>query len=296
MTMGKAVKMAFKPEVIEVAVDDIQPLKTIKASIRKTAKYRQVFTSVKEVGIIEHLIVYRLNEPPGRFLLLDGHLRLDVLKSMGEKTAQCLVATDDEGFTYNHKISRLSPIQEHFMILKAVDKGVSEDRIAKALDVDVSLIRRKRNLLDGIDGEAVELLKDKHMSPSAVRVLSRVKPERQIEMCELMIAAHNYTVPFAKALLAATPQSQFRESGKKKKLEGLSPEEIARMEKETEGLANDIKIVKEAYGKDMLNLVLSCGYLSRMLENQKVTGFLSSHYPDILGEFQKIIAATSLST
>ena len=100
----------------------------------------------------------------------------------------------------------------------------------------------------------------------------------------------------AKALLVATPKSQFRESGKKKKLEGLSPEEIARMEKETEGLANDIKIVKEAYGKDMLNLVLACGYLSRMLENNRVTGFLSSHYPDIFSEFQKIIEATSLST
>ena len=293
--MGKTVKMAFKPEVIEVAVDDIQPLKIIKATIRKTAKYRQVYTSVKEVGIIEHLVVYRLDKPAGKFLLLDGHLRLDVLKSMGEKTVHCLVATDDEAFTYNHKISRLAPIQEHFMILTAVDKGVPEDRIAKVLDVDVSQIRRKRNLLNGIDSEAVELLKDKQMSPSAVRVLSRVKPERQIEMCELMIAAHNYTVGFAKAMLVATPKSQVKESGKKK-MEGLSSEEMARMEKETEGLANDIKIVKEAYGKDMLNLVLACGYLSRMLEKQKVAGFLSSYYPDILGEFQKIIEATSLST
>jgi ParB-like chromosome segregation protein Spo0J len=295
--MQKTVKMAFNPEVIEVAFEDIQPLKNIKASIKKTAKYRQVLTSVREVGIIEHLIVYRLKEPAGKFLLLDGHLRMDVLKSLGEKTAHCLVATDDEGFTYNQKISRLSPIQEHFMILKAVDKGVlSEDRIAKTLDVDVSLIRRKRNLLNDIDGEAVELLKDKQMSPSALRVLSRVKPERQIEMCELMIAAHNYTVPFAKALLAATPDSQFRESSKKKKMEGLSSEEMARMEKETEGLVNDIKLVRESYGKDTLNLVLACGYLSRMLGNGKVVGFLSSHYPDILGEFQKIIEATSLST
>ncbi len=294
--MQKAVKMAFQPEVIEVAIDDIQPLKIIKASIKKTAKYRQVLTSVREVGIIEHLIVYRLKEGAGKFLLLDGHLRMDVLKFLGNKTVHCLVATDDEGFTYNHKISRLSPIQEHFMILKAVDKGVSEERIARTLDVDVSLIRRKRNLLNGIDGEAVDLFKDKQISPTALRVLSRVMPERQIEMCELMIAAHNYTVPFAKALLAATPNSQFRDSQKKKKVEGLSSEEMARMEKETEGLVNDIKLVRESYGKDTLNLVLSCGYLSRMLDNGKVVHFLSSHYPDILGEFQKIIEATSLST
>jgi ParB-like chromosome segregation protein Spo0J len=241
-------------------------------------------------------MVYRLKMGDKKFLLLDGHLRIDVLKSLGHKTVNCLVATDDEGFTYNHKLSRLSAIQEHFMILKAVDNGLSEERTARALDVDVAYIRRKRNLLNGIDGEVVDLLEDKQISPSALRVLSRVTPERQIEMCELMIAAHNYTVPFAEAMLAATPSSQLKEPRKKKKMEGLSPEELARMEKETEGLVNDIKLVKESYGKDMLNLVLACGYLSRMLENGKVVQFLSSHYPDFLSQFQKIIEATSLST
>jgi len=162
--------------------------------------------------------------------------------------------------------------------------------------VDVAKIRRKRNLLKGIDKEAVDLLKDKRISPTALRSLSRVVPERQIEMCELMMAAHNYTVPFAKALLAATPGSQLKEPQKKKKLEGLSSDEMARMEKETEGLVKDIKLVRESYGKDTLNLVLSCGYLSRILDNGEVVCFLSSHYPDILGEFQKVIAATSLST
>ena len=293
--MTQAVKMAFEPEVIKVDIKDILPLKTIKAAVKKTAKYRQVFTSVKEVGIIEHLIVFKEKDLEGKYLLLDGHLRLDVLKSLGEKSVYCLIATDDEGFTYNHKISRLAPVQEHFMILKAVEKGVSEDRIARALDVDVSLIRRKRNLLNGINSEAVELLKDKQISPTALRILSRVKPVRQIEMCELMMAAHNYTVPFAKALLAATSKTQLVDSRKNKRIGGLSQEEMARMEKETEGLVKDIKLVKESYGKDTLNLVLACGYLSRLLENRRVVRYLSTQYPDILAEFRKIIAATSLS-
>jgi hypothetical protein len=293
--MTRTVKMAFESQVVEVNIEDILPLKAIKASVKKTAKYRQVVTSVKEVGVIEHLIVCRQKDLAGKYLLLDGHLRLDVLKSLGKKSAHCLVATDDEGYTYNHKISRLSPIQEHFMILKAVEKGLSEERIARVLDVDVSHIRRKRHLLNGVDKEAVELLKDKQITPTALRILARVKPLRQMEMCELMITAHNYTVPFAKALLAATPQSQLIDPAKKKKIEGVSPEDMARMERETEGLANDIKVVKESYGKDTLNLVLACGYLNRMLENKKVNRFLSSHYPDILSEFQKIIAATSLA-
>jgi hypothetical protein len=36
------------------------------------------------------------------------------------------------------------------MILKAIERGVLEERIAKALNVDVGSIKRKRRLLDGI--------------------------------------------------------------------------------------------------------------------------------------------------
>ena len=36
------------------------------------------------------------------------------------------------------------------MILKAIERGVSEERIAKALNVDVGSINRKRRLLDEI--------------------------------------------------------------------------------------------------------------------------------------------------
>jgi ParB-like chromosome segregation protein Spo0J len=228
-------------------------------------------------------------------MLLDGHLRFEILKEIGQKEVFCLVSTDDEAFTYNHKVNRISPIQEHFMILRAIEKGVLEERIAKTLNVDIAKIRQKRNLLEGICSEVVELLKDKHFSPNAIRVLKKMKPMRQIEVAELMIAANNYTVPYAQALLAATPKDQLVEQQKPKKIEGLSPEEMARMEKETEILARDFKVVKDSYGKDTLNLVLACGYLSKLLDNSHIVRFLSKHYPDILSEFQQIIEATSLS-
>lgn len=67
---------------------------------------------------------------------------------MGETTVTCLVATDDESFAYNKRISRLATIQEHKMILRAVERGVSEARIAAALNVNIALIRQKRTLLE----------------------------------------------------------------------------------------------------------------------------------------------------
>jgi ParB-like chromosome segregation protein Spo0J len=293
--MNKIVEQAFNPEVIKLQIDQILPVRKIEPSVKKTKKYRQISASIAEVGVIEHIVVHSQPNMPGKFMLLDGHLRLEVLKDMGKKEAFCLVSKDDEAFTYNHKVNRLSTIQEHFMILKAIEKGVADDRIAKALNVDVGKIREKRNLLKQIDPEVVELLKDKQISPSAIRVLRKMGPLRQIEVAELMIAAHNFTVPYAEALLAATPKGQLNEKEKDRKIIGLTPEERAKMEIESAALAKDIKLVKENYGKDTLNLVLACGFISRLLENARVVRYLSKNYPDMLSEFQRIIEATSLA-
>ena len=293
--MTTPVKMAFNPDGVKISLDRILPLKKVKPSVKKTVKYRQISTSIREVGVIEHLVVYPQNGSAGNYMLLDGHLRFEVLKEIGQQEVFCLISTDDEAFTYNHKVNRISPIQEHFMILRAIEKGVAEERIAKTLNVDVAKIRQKRNLLENICAEVVELLKDKHFSPNAIRVLKKMKPMRQIEVAELMIAANNYTVLYAQALLAATPKDQLVEQQKPKRIEGLSPEEMARMEKETEILARDFKVVKDSYGKDTLNLVLACGYLSKLLVNSQIVRFLTKHYPDISSEFQQIIEATSLS-
>lgn len=289
------VKMAFIPETVMIEVDKILPLKRIKASTKNTKKYRQIYTSVKRIGIIEHLVVYPQNDKTGFYMLLDGHMRLEVLKDLKKKEVRCLISTDDEGFTYNHKVSRLSSIQEHFMILKAIEKGVSEERIAQTLNVNIAKIREKRDLLNGITPEIVEILKDKRISPRAISVLRKMKPMRQIEAAELMQSANNYTVPYAKALLAATSKDQLLDSHKSKKISGLSSEDMARMERETEKLEKDYMVIKDSYGRDNLNLVLATGYLSKLLDNARVVRFLSNHYSDFLVEFQKIIEASSLA-
>jgi hypothetical protein len=71
-----------------------------------------------------------------------------------------LISTDDEAFTYNNRVDSIAIIQEHKMILKAIENGVSEERIAKSLNVDVASIRRRWKLPDGICAEAAELLKE----------------------------------------------------------------------------------------------------------------------------------------
>jgi hypothetical protein len=120
------VNMAFEKAKVRIAIALIQPLKLVSAAIKKTPKYAQIAASIREVGIVEPPVVAHDRSEPGKYLLLDGHLRIDVLKDMGQTDVICLVSTDDEAFTYNKRVNRLAMIQEHRMILKAVERGVPE--------------------------------------------------------------------------------------------------------------------------------------------------------------------------
>jgi ParB-like chromosome segregation protein Spo0J len=157
--MTEGVKIAFERRVISIAVVRLLPTRALPPGLHETAKYRRIAASVSEVGLIEPLSVARQKD--GAYLLLDGHVRLDALRAQGAVEAPCIIASDDESFTYNKRVSRLAPIQEHHMIVRALERGVSEDKLARALDVDVKVIRQRRSLLDGISPDVAELLKDR---------------------------------------------------------------------------------------------------------------------------------------
>ncbi len=275
-----------------VPITSILPLKQVKASIRSSQKYQQVLASMREIGIIEPLIVFQQKD--GTYLLLDGHIRLEVLKQTGETEVRCLIATDDETYTYNRRINRMATIQEHAMILKATRHGVSEERIANVLRVDVAKIRQKRDLLNGICKEAAEILKDKRVSLGVFSVLRKMKPMRQIEVAELLNTTTNYSVPYAKALLAATHPDMLVDPDRHKATEGLTPDQVAKMEKEMEDLQRDLKQIEESHGNQVLNLVLARGYIAKIFANARVARYLGQHHADICRALQTISETSSL--
>jgi hypothetical protein len=284
-----AVKKGFEDTGRRIAIADIRPLRLVSDIVRRTRKYAQIPASIREVGIIEPPVVARDRDEADKYILLDGHLRLEILKETGATEVVCLVSTDDEAFTYNKRINRLAIVQEHRMILKAIERGVAEERIARALDVDIASIKRKRRLLEGICPEAVDLLKDRHIAIHAFTELKKLAPIRQIEAAELMIAMNKYTISYAKSLVAATPQSQLAHSFRPKVIKGLSGEQTALMERESAGLEREFRIAEQAYGTDHLDLVLANGYLGKLLGNARVVRYLSQHHSEILNEFQKLV-------
>lgn len=291
--MSKKPPLGFIPEPLLLPLSVILPLRKSPAGLQTSRKFKQIIASIEAVGLIEPLSVGKPNRA-GQYILLDGHTRLMALMQLGFDKAPCLVAIDDESYTYNNQLNRLSSVQEHVMIRRAVERGVSREKLAKALDVDISHIIKKLNLLDGICPEVVELLRDQHFSPNLGAVLRKLKPTRQIECVELMISANNITVAYAQALVAATPSNMLVGEIKTRKVTGVSSDQMAKMEWEMGNLQEQFKLAEQSFSQDVLNLVLAKGYLAKLMGNEAILRYLSKHNRDMLHEFDRIVRMTNL--
>lgn len=292
--MIKKVQLGFENDCVTIPVADILPVRVLSKSIKSSRKYTQITASIREIGLVEPPVVARNGDASGSWLLLDGHVRIEVLKDLSQEQVECLVSTDDEAFTYNKRVSRIAPIQEHRMILKAIERGVPEEKIAAALDLNPRSIQRKVKLLDGICPEAVAILKDKACTAAVFTTLRKMIPLRQIEAAELMVNANNYSVAYISAILAGTPQTQLVEANKPKRIKGVTPQAVARMEKELARLQEGITQIQDTYGQDHLQLTVLRGYVGKLLGNARVVRYLMQTRPEFLSEFQTIAEMESV--
>lgn len=290
--MSEEVRIAFEQQVHVLPLRDLLPSKMLAPGLKESVKYKRIAASVASVGLVEPLVVAR--QANGSFLVLDGHVRLSALRDQSSTEARCVIADDDEGFTYNKRVNRLATIQEHYMIVRALERGVSEAKLARALNVDVKVIRQRRSLLAGIAPEVVDLLKDKPVGHHAFQKLRKMKPLRQLEVAELMVSANNYSANYAKALLATTKPSDLHRPEELRKATGLTAEQMARLEREMAAVSADYKELESSYGDDMLVLVVAAGFLERLLSKPEIERFLSGRYPEFLETFRSIVQATSL--
>ncbi len=283
----KQIAQSFEKTTLRIRLSDILPLRDVTDKVRKSSKYNQIYASIREVGIIEPPVVIRDKDDANLYHLLDGHLRMDILKANNASEVVCLVATEDEAFTYNKRINKLATIQEHKMILNAIQKGVPEERLSKALNINIHSIRKKRDLLKGICEEVADLLKDKQVPMHTFRQLRYMKPVRQIAAAQLMIAMNKFTANYAMSLVAASSDEELVDP-ERKKIGGLSADKRALMEQESAKLDAEISEIEKSYGADHLDLVLAIGYVTKLLGNVRVVRHMAKHHPDILSEFQKI--------
>jgi hypothetical protein len=277
--------IAFERKPVTLPLAQIRPLRLLKKDNKYMPRYEKIRSSIRLLGIIEPLIVYR--QSAGRYLLMDGHQRYYALQEFGIKTVKCLVTIENESYTYNARVNRLNPMQEHKMIAKVIADGVPPERVAEALCIDRSHLQRRLNLLKGIDPRAAEKLKDSPITANALRIFRQVKPERQVAMAELMVMVNDFTRPYAQVLLATTPGDLLMKPRRPKT--GASLEQVQKMEEATSELEKNFKILQETHANNMLLLTSTVGYVKRLLHNDKVTLFLYKHYRQIQEDFELLV-------
>src|SRR5471032_2032448 len=101
LIMGKP-PLGFVPEPLSLPLSSILPSKKRPEGLLTSRKFRQIFASIEDVGLIEPLSVGKPDKNK-QYILLDGHSRLETLKQLGFETAPCLEALDDESYTYNNR-------------------------------------------------------------------------------------------------------------------------------------------------------------------------------------------------
>lgn len=280
-----ALPKAFQEYLVSIPLVQIEPQVVVTKEMRSSETFHQIQASVKEIGLIEPLAVFP--RPGKSYLLLDGHLRYEVLRDNGCKEAKCLLATDDEAYTYNRRVNTIPPIAQHLMLLEALRNGVSEERIAKSLNVDVSVIRQKRNMLNGICSEAVDLLRNYKLNAKVFSALRKMKPLRQVEVAEHMIANSIFSYTFVAALLYGTRADGLVEDTVKHRVPKPINEAAAnRLAQESDDLLLNLKGLEESFGKDALALTVCQGYVERLLKNSKVRRYLERKHGESLGALQ----------
>lgn len=279
-------KTAFDRRAVRLALSVILPLKAVRPSVKATIKYQQILASIQEVGLVEAPVVTRSAKQANQYFLVDGHLRLVAVRELGWTDVECLVTDHDDTYTYNKRVGRLSAVQDHKMIVRAMERGVSAERLGRSLGISIETVRHRFRLLNGICEEAAGLLADAPCPAKVFSILRQMKSVRQIEAAELMVGNKNYTVQFANAMLAATPPPLLAFEPKVPASAG-TVESIGRMERELAALQMQTSAVEDSYGPDVLHLTIVKGHLGKWLGNASVVRWLARHRPEYLKEFQR---------
>src|SRR6201993_3739815 len=172
--MPEPVKMAFERQVVVVPLSDVLPTRRVPDTIKQAMRYKRIVASIAEVGIVEPLVVAQRRENTGPYMLVDGHLRHAALADLGHSEAPCLIADDDEAFTYNKRVNRLATVQEHYMIVKASAGSPKKSSPGPSMSISSGSRPSGPCSMECVR-EVAEMLKDKSVDTAIFALLRKMK-------------------------------------------------------------------------------------------------------------------------
>jgi hypothetical protein len=287
------IKQCFDNQFQTYFVQNLRESRSLPVNIKSSNKYKQIITSIAEIGLIEPVVIFIASD--GTQKILDGHLRIEALKELGITHAHCLVSPIDEAYSYNKRVNRLTILQEQKMLRKAVESGVPVEKLSAVLGVSLSIINTRLHISDGISGEVIALLAEKNISQNVFDVLRKIKPYKQLEFVTTMIALNNFTRKFALSMLHSLSPEFLVAPQKEDTEEKDIVKTLVRLEKEMAALQIETQNIKDEYAENNLNLLIAKAYISRLLGNNAVLHWLYDNNIDYLDVLKKVSDIDSLN-
>ena len=94
-----SISLGFALKPLLIPLGQILPSRKMPAALDTSRKFKQIRTSIEEIGLIEPLSVTSIIRKTGQHMLLDGHIRLIALREIVYDESPCLVATEDVSYS-----------------------------------------------------------------------------------------------------------------------------------------------------------------------------------------------------
>ena len=221
-------------------------------------------------------------------------MRICALKELGIDEVYCIESTDDERYTFDAQINNLNTFQRARMIEKAIKSGLQPERIGKVLGINTRDVMSDLKITKEIAPEACEILKTSPIKRSALNLLRRVKPTRQIEIARCMVTMNKYSFLYAQGLVLSTPPSMLDKPRSNAATKFFSDEEIISLSSERKNMDMKIKEAEYRYNASVYEFTTITAFLRRLLKNDILNNYLSKHFQECYDSLVKIAKIDSL--
>jgi hypothetical protein len=268
---------------IDVPVTRLRPLRDRKVTKRE---YDRIVASIKAVGLLEPLGIFPEGED---YVILDGGQCYRALVEQGVEVVPCILRKQREAFTGNRMVNRVSPVQEHRMIERALGE-VDEASIAAALGITGLGHRLKKTLLKQLHPDVAAALDAGKINRACAREFTHVKPERQKEILQAMESYRDYSTTFVRTLVIKTPSHQRENRGRKHNPWDKTTQKKNDLLKKLADAEQKHDFYSQLYKQYTVDLLRLAIYARSLLTNQRLREYLDQRHPGVVERFETVIA------
>jgi hypothetical protein len=139
----------------------------------------------------------------------------------------------------------VAPVQEHLMVMRALERGIPEAKLARALNVNIQHIKRRATLLNGICPRGRPSAQGQTCQSMTFDALRKMKPERQIEACNLMASTSNFSSSYAKALVAASKREDIKTPPRSLRVFGVTAADLRLLVVKTWSCLSSLRVMSQ---------------------------------------------------